>query len=203
MPFTLDTVVPWGRSYEEYVRMFNLTDRELASRILGCSDGPASFNAEATRQSGRVISCDPLYRFTVEEIAQRIEETYLQVMDQLRKNVADYVWDVMPTPEAVGQTRMAAMRRFLEDYPQGKREGRYLDASLPELPFQDQEFDLALCSHFLFLYTAQLSLEFHIESILELCRVAREVRIFPLMHLGVQISAYVEPVTAALEKQHY
>ncbi|MSP12287.1 MAG: SAM-dependent methyltransferase [Chloroflexi bacterium] len=201
MAFALDKVVPWGRSYEEYVRMFNLTERELEGRILGCGDGPASFNAEATQRGHSVISCDPIYQFTAAEIAQRIDEAYQQVIDQLGKNTEDYVWDLMPTPEAVGQTRMAAMRRFLDDFPRGVKEGRYVDASLPYLPFQDKEFDLALCSHFLFLYTEQLSQEFHLDSIIELCRVATEVRIFPLLNLGVNISAYVAPVTAALEQR--
>ena len=61
--FTLDKVVPWGRSFDEYCRMFLLTDQDLAGRIVGCADGPASFNAEATRLGTRVVSCDPIYAF--------------------------------------------------------------------------------------------------------------------------------------------
>ena len=30
MPFSLDQVVPWGRSFGEYCRMFGLTDGDLA-----------------------------------------------------------------------------------------------------------------------------------------------------------------------------
>ena len=48
--FTLDQVVPWGRSFDEYRAMFAMTDMDLTGRILGCGDGPASFNREATRQ---------------------------------------------------------------------------------------------------------------------------------------------------------
>jgi len=40
-------IKPWGRSFEEYVRMFSLTPPDLKRKILGCGDGPASFNAEA------------------------------------------------------------------------------------------------------------------------------------------------------------
>jgi hypothetical protein len=46
--FTLERVVPWGRSFDEYRRMFVLSSDDLRLRILGCADGPASFNAEAT-----------------------------------------------------------------------------------------------------------------------------------------------------------
>lgn len=45
MGFTLDKVVPWGRSYDEYVSMFDLSGADLGVRILGCGDGPAEFNA--------------------------------------------------------------------------------------------------------------------------------------------------------------
>jgi hypothetical protein len=55
----LEHVVPWGRSKDEYVRMFGLTDKDLSGRVLDCAGGPASFNAEATREGRRVVSCDP------------------------------------------------------------------------------------------------------------------------------------------------
>ena len=34
----LSEVIPWGRSFEEYRRVFALTDEDLAGRILGCGD---------------------------------------------------------------------------------------------------------------------------------------------------------------------
>ena len=49
MSVRLDHIVPWGRSLDEYRLMFNLTESELGSTILGCGDGPASFNAEIIR----------------------------------------------------------------------------------------------------------------------------------------------------------
>jgi hypothetical protein len=102
-------------------------------------------------------------------------------MDGLRKNTDKFVWDVFRTPDEVGASRMASMRRFLADFPQGKAAGRYITAGLPVLPFKDAQFDLALCSHFLFLYSSQLSYDFHRAAIFELCRVAREIRIFPII----------------------
>ena len=48
MGFTLENVVPWGRSYDEYVSMFDLTEVDLGLRLLGCGDGPAGFNAALT-----------------------------------------------------------------------------------------------------------------------------------------------------------
>jgi hypothetical protein len=38
----------------------------------------------------------------------------------------------------------AMMSRFLEDFPQGFARGRYRTVALPDLGFEDDEFDLAL-----------------------------------------------------------
>jgi hypothetical protein len=193
--FTLDQVLPWGRSLDEYRRMFALSDADLGTlNILGCADGPASFNAEATRRGDSVISCDPIYQFNVIEIRARISETYDQIIEQTRKNIDQFVWTSIKSVEELADMRMAAMRMFLDDYEMGKEEGRYVEASLPSLPFVDGEFDLALCSHFLFLYTAQLGKDFHKAAVRELWRVAREVRMYPLQTLAGKYSPCVELV---------
>jgi hypothetical protein len=79
--FTLDQVVPWGRSFDEYRRMFGLTEDDLNRTIIGCGDGPASFNADSTRQGRRVISCDPLYRFEKVRIEERIAATFDEIVE--------------------------------------------------------------------------------------------------------------------------
>ncbi|MBZ0168689.1 hypothetical protein MELA_01724 [Candidatus Methylomirabilis lanthanidiphila] len=192
--FTLDQVVPWGRSFDEYRRMFALTNHDLCLRIIGCGDGPASFNAEATRLGFRVISCDPIYRWDAVHIEDRIAATYNEVLEQVRKNVDEFVWASIRSVEELGLVRMAAMKEFLSDYPVGKNEGRYIDAALPILPFPSESFDLALSSHLLFLYTTQLGEDFHRAAVREMCRVANEVRIFPLLALGGRRSAFVERI---------
>jgi hypothetical protein len=194
MAFRYDNVVPWGRSYEEYVRMFDLGPEDLKGRILGCADGPASFNSELTRRGGRVVSVDPLYEFGADEIARRIEETRDEVISQTRREQDRFIWDAIGSVEELARIRMAAMRAFLDDYESGKSDGRYVAAGLPDLPFEDREFDLALSSHFLFLYTEQLSLDFHRAGLLELCRVAGEVRVFPLLDVNAVLSHHLEPI---------
>jgi hypothetical protein len=190
--FSLDQVVPWGRSFDEYLAMFALTDVDLAGSILGCGDGPASFNAEATCRGLKVISCDPIYKFTKAEIETRIAATYEQVIGQTRQNQDEFVWESITSVEELGRVRMGAMQVFLDDYTNGLVDGRYLAAELPSLPFPDGGFDLALCSHLLFLYSRQLDAGFHHSSLLELCRVAKEVRVFPLLALGGTISPHLE-----------
>jgi hypothetical protein len=201
--FTLAQVVPWGRTYDEYVRMFALGDAELSRSILGCADGPASFNAEATERGAHVVSCDPLYRLGANEIRRRIDETTPEIVEQTRRNAHEFVWRAIPSVDALVRIRRSAMARFLDDFPSGRDEGRYVDAELPALPFVDRAFDLALCSHFLFLYSSQLGESFHLAAVRELCRVAREVRIFPLLALGGVASPHVAPVREALRRDGY
>lgn len=201
--FTLDRVVPWGRSFVEYRDMFAMTDADLALRIVGCGDGPASFNAEATRRGASVVSCDPIYRYDADQLRHRIDSTYSEVLEQTRRNTDEFVWNVIRSPEELGAVRLAAMNEFLGDYPAGRAEGRYVEAELPALPFGDSSFDLALCSHLLFLYTTQLGEAFHLSAIREMCRVAAEVRIFPLLALGARPSPLVEPVVEESRRQGF
>lgn len=203
MGIKLESVIPWGRSLEEYIRMFDLTAAELCLRILDCAGGLASFNVEMTRQGYNVISCDPIYEFTASAISTRLQETYQPLIDQVKANIDNYVWQNIKSPEELGQIRMSAMQQFLEDLPLGIQQGRYVTSELPILPFKDKEFDLALCSHFLFLYSDFFPEDFHIASILELCRVAKEVRIFPLLNLSGEPSILLQPVRKKLEAQGY
>lgn len=69
--------------------------------------------------------------------------------------------------------------------------------------FADREFDLAICSHLLFLYSEQLSADFHLAAIKELCRVADEVRVFPLLELGARTSRHLQAVADGLTAGGY
>jgi hypothetical protein len=203
MPFRYEEAVPWGRSFEEYRRMFSLTDDDLRRKILGCADGPASFNAAMFQRGQRVISCDPLYQFTAPQIRARIAATYHNVMEQTGRNQEKYVWEVIKSLDELGRIRMAAMDDFLADYERGTHDGRYITAELPNLPFSRDAFELALCSHFLFLYSDNFSLAFHQQAIDALCHVAHEVRIFPLLTYNATLSPYVVPLTNSLRAAGY
>ncbi|HEX2742069.1 MAG TPA: hypothetical protein VHM69_16630 [Rubrobacter sp.] len=183
--------------------MFALTPGDLSGRILDCAAGPASFNAELTSDGHDVISCDPVYSLTADEIRSRIDATRGTVVGNARAAQNEFVWRDFASPEHLGEVRMAAMQRFLADFPEGLREGRYLVQALPHLDFHGDEFDLALCSHFLFTYSDQLSTDFHVSAIQEMCRVAGEARVFPLLKSYGGPSPHLEPVVNALRKRGY
>jgi len=200
----LDSIVPWGRSLDEYVRMFALTLGDLRGKILDCGGGPASFNAELSKRGGRVVSCDPIYEFEASDIARRIEETAPGILESTRRKLDNFIWTELGLPERLAQLRRATMRDFLEDFPSGLAEGRYRVAELPELSFCDGDFEMALCSHFLFTYSNLLDPKFHVDCIRELCRVAREARIFPLVpQFGAERSERLKPVLNQLTRPGY
>jgi hypothetical protein len=198
MSVELDQIIPWGRSRLEYELMFRLASDDLRGRLLGCGDGPASFNAEMTAAGYFVVSVDPIYFCSGSEIAAKFDASSEKVIGQVRATLSKWNWDYHRDPDGLLANRRKAMVKFLADYEAGLRTGRYQIASLPCLPFSEGYFDLALCSHLLFLYSDQLSEEFHIKSVLELCRVASEVRIFPLLALSHRRSPHIAPVCARL-----
>ena len=180
--------------------MFALNDGDLNRRILGCADGPAAFNAGMYRAGHRMISCDPLYQFTADEIRARIDLVCPELVAHAAKKRDQFVWDTISSPEEMGRLRMASMREFLDDFAYQTLGSRYVAGALPSLPFADLSFGLALCSHFLFLYSDELRLEFHRLSILELCRVAKEVRIFPLLDMKGEGSKHLEEIVRAIRQ---
>lgn len=200
--FTLDQVVPWGRTFDEYRRMFALTETDLGRRIVGVGDGPASFNAEATARGHRVLSVDPTYAFAREALARRFTEVRTEVLRQTELNRDEFIWDDIPSIEALAERRGRAMEGFLADFDQGCAVGRYVVGELPKLPFEDDAHDLALVSHLLFLYSRQLDLEFHRAALRELLRIAPEVRVFPLQQLGATPSPHLEPIVAEFGREH-
>ena len=196
--------MPWGRTLSEYQAMFALSKEDLDSKILGCGDGPASFNCEMTQAHKSVTSIDPIYQFSAQEIQQRIDETSALVSQQVRENQQDYRWTTIHSVDELIAMRLSAMRHFIADFDQGKKEKRYVHEELPNLSFEDKAFDLVLSSHFLFLYSEQLSFYFHKEAILEMCRVARrEVRIFPLLDLKNKYSLHVKPIIEVLSEKGF
>ena len=135
MAFKLQSVVPWGRNIDEYREMFLLTDSDMKKRIAGFGDGPASFNRQATENGCHVTSFDPIYGFSRQQLEGRISEVKDIVMQQMAENSENYVWDKIRSLDELERVRMSAMKMFLEDYEQGKKEGRYICHELPDRLF--------------------------------------------------------------------
>ncbi len=202
MGFKLESVVPWGRNFDEYMLMFQLNSSNMSKKIAGFGDGPASFNYEAAQKGYLVKSFDPIYQFSKEQLEKRIDEVCITVMQQMKENMNNYVWTNIKNLEELENLRMSAMRLFIEDYEQGKLENRYIYHELPaRLEFEDDEFDIGLSSHFLLMYT-NLGYDFHIQSITEMLRICKEVRIFPIVDLDAIKSELITNVINYFKKNH-
>lgn len=203
MSVQLNQIVPWGRSLDEYRKMFNLTADDLRKKIVGCGDGPASFNAEMCKLGYHVVSFDPAYGFPGADIRRRFDESVDAVVNQVREHPRNYVWKYHSSLESLRHHRGRVLENFLTDYNCGKSQGRYVIDNLPTTKFRDNQFELSVCSHLLFLYTELLPLEFHVKAAVEMCRIAREARIFPLLGLDCVFSRYVAPLRQQLEQMGF
>lgn len=203
MAMKLKNLVPLGRSFDEYRLMFNLSKSDLDKRIIGVGDGPASFNAEMNDMGKKIVSVDPTYFFSAKDIALKFDKVFDNIIQQVKNTPGDWTWTYHMSPENLKRHRHEALERFTEDFEEGKKEGRYITGELPALQFQDRAFDIALCSHFLFLYSEHYDYNFHKASVYEMLRVANDVRIFPLLDLMLNRSPYLEPLIEELRRDGF
>ena len=74
---------------------------------------------------------------------------------------------------------------------------------MPSLAFQRCKFDLAICRNFLFVRESDFDVNFQVTSIKEMCRVAGEARIFPLLNTDGSVSTRLPSVMQQLQQQGY
>ncbi|CAG7625329.1 hypothetical protein PAESOLCIP111_02715 [Paenibacillus solanacearum] len=193
------------RSYEEYVRMFAL-ESELAPRgpVLDVSGGASSFAAVLSGQGIQVSAADPLYVMPPESIyAHGVREIEVST-EKLSRLERQFDWSFYGSLTQHRAMREQALERFIADYRSDTEKVKYVDAGLPNLPFQDDTFGLVLCSHFLFLYHEQFDYEFHEKAVFELLRVCRpggQVRMYPIYTLGWDRYPHMERLVHELRKR--
>ena len=208
--FLLDRVAFFGRTLAEYSQMFGFEPESYrGKRILDCAAGPASFAAEANLLGVYVTACDPLYDLTAEELVPRATHDIALCLINKDANIDLFDHKLLDECTQFAAEKERAVWNFRNDYARGRVEGRYVTGRLPELPFPDDHFHMALCSNLLFLYASRenggmlkddgLSVEFHLKAIVDLLRVVREeVRIYPVKGPNRPDSPMADAVTVAL-----
>lgn len=179
----LDNIIFTGRTYDEYVRMFNLSKDVLSTNtFFVCPGGASSFTAQATKNGYQARAGDILYDLTKDELQSHGESSINTTREKMGDVVDGYNWDEFCNVEGLLQARSKSLSDFLADYQKGLEDGRYIHCALPNLPLTDGEVDVVLSDHLLFTYPQFFDLEFHVQSIDEMIRVAKkEVRLFPLV----------------------
>ena len=191
-----------GRPYSAYLDMFDLEEATLCKRILDCPGGFSNFNATLTRLGKTAVAVDPIYDLPLSQLKIHAEGGMQFLIDK----AVHQEWFGKLSPQRIAfvlEKLGAAKDDFFHDFPKGWEEKRYIAASLPNLPFADNSFDLALSGYFLFLYEASLSFEFHLQSLEELLRVAKEVRVFPLTRMDDKPSAFLDELQSHFCKKGY
>jgi len=171
-----------SRSFAEYIAFFDLDTEDLPARILDCSAGASSFVAEAHARGIDAIAADPVYGLEPEALTSRANSGAPAGNVMIGANSDRFVFDWYQNPQRRADMRRAALSTFQEHHRANPE--RYISAALPELPFASRTFDLALCSHLLFTWATHLDEQWHLGALVELCRVADEARVFPLVLQG-------------------
>ena len=200
LPLSDAGILVTARSLAEYTDMFGLEPGDLDGRIVDCPGGAASAVAEICAAGGEALAVDPQYALGPEELRARITADVDRAMAQKRSSEVAYDWDVqggVVGHESIRRAAVEQMLTHLESAPQ-----RYVAGALPALPLADGSADLILCSHLLFTYADRLDFDAHVEAIVEMARVAPQVRIYPLVdHAGNPLPELVRSVIARLKKE--
>ncbi len=169
-----------SRPFSDYQDMFLLTDADLvAGPILDCPGGASPFGAQVRARGGTVVSVDPAYRIPREELSARVSRDLGHSATWTAENAHNFDWDYLGSPDSLRRLFEVSADMFFADYLSDRQ--RYVAATLPELPFSCAAFRLAVCSHLLFCYPEFLTYDGHLAGLLELIRVADELRVYPLV----------------------
>ncbi len=207
----LDRVVFIGRSFSEYMWMFNLDLSNFKDlEILDCPSGASSFVAEASSEYKvkKAVGCDLMYDNSLSIIEKRGRDDLEYMINCLSKVPDFYDWNMYSNIEDLRKARASSLKKFISDYATNevvnnlsKKYQRYVKAILPNLPFNDKSFDLVLSSNFLFYYHNMFDYSFHHDTILEMLRVtSKEVRIFPVQKPDANIPEYFERLMESINR---
>lgn len=197
----LERIIFVGRTYEEYMQMFDLGLQELVGKnILDCPAGACSFTAIGSGKGLNITACDIAYDHPIDDLEHKGLQDTEHAIQTMERAKDIFLWDFYENVQGLGKHRHQA----LYDCVKNMREepDRYIAATLPVLPFEDGQFDLVLSAHFLFMYGDRLDYGFHCDALRELLRVTTdELRIFPLVDLSGSRYEYLDQIIAELKTE--
>lgn len=199
----LNRIAVIGRTYDEYLKIFDL-DEDIMRRgpVLDCPAGASSFAVEANKLGMNVTASDTVYNLPSEKLIAKAQEDLTHVFEKFDEVSHLYSWSHYKDKDDVISHRKKALELFAADFKEGCKEGCYVYGKLPNLPFPDKAFSLVTSGHFLFLYGDRLDFEFHKACLKELVRVCfGEVRIFPLVGLDARPYPNMDETIAFLKAQ--
>ena len=199
----MSKLVLWGHPLSEYLEMFDLNQQELTGKILEFGCGPSAVNAQLEGIAAERVSCDPLFNLDIDTLKTKVALVFADMAKRVRAAQDKFDFELYGDLDGLLQKRQEGIDQFFADYKAGLQEKRYIGVNNIHLPYPDCYFDFALSSHYLFADLEDQDINFHVEMIKELARVAKEVRIFPLIDRYGNPSPFLGPVLLALQQGHY
>ncbi len=196
----ISKVVMLGRVFDEYYHMFSLKDISPAdTKILDVASGVSSFCTQANKKGYNVTASDIIYDRSPEELYKQGLLDVQEIMEQMSSVAHKYNWEYFKDIEILQATRLNALSLFVENYKEfGSK--RYINVKYPCSNFFENQFNVSLVSHFLFLYENMLDYKFHKDTVKELARITRdEIRIFPLVNFKGITSRYISELMNDVE----
>jgi len=189
----------WVHCLQDYVDMFALDEQDLKRKILDYPAKISCFNAEMhAKGCDNVVSADPKYDLSPLDMVKHVG----YVIQDLSESLDCYVDHLQGEGEQEIENLLNVWnqyaQQFLADYSDGLHTRRYQMARMPSLPFEDSQFELALCPDILLTENGYSM----VEVVSEVCRVAKEVRIFPLLDDSGEIAEELGPVMLALQQSN-
>ena len=197
-----DLIPAWLHGLDEYQQMFDLTSSDLNQTILDFPGSISSFNAQTHAVAKRVVSGDALYDKSYDEMVIYADKRYEREKQRLLNQADAILQQGADGVESILDMWREHKACFLDDYVSGIESGRYQRVIMPTLPYRDYEFDLALCSDYVFNQHAQNDCQ-PADVVRELCRVAVETRIFPLLDEKGNIAESLGPVMLELQNTNH
>jgi hypothetical protein len=191
----------WGRTLEEYIAMFNLAYITPSTKILSLADGPSTFNLQLRQRGITITSVDPIFELEPEEIKKIFKKSYLFNKGLLRKTPKSFNLKSKKEVRQLLNKRQGTFDAFIADYEFQRENYQY--GKLPVLSLNTDRFDLCLCSNLLFIFGHIFDVDFHIQSIKEMLRLSKEVRIFPLYDINGQVSVHLDQVIGSLTESNF
>jgi hypothetical protein len=190
----------WIYNLADYRQIFGFIDTELPKKVLDYPAGISSVNAELYAQGKRIVSCDPAYHFSTQQMQQHAQQILQHNIQHLQQHQ-----NILSNNQAIDeiiQRWRHSTEVFLADYATGKQQGRYRIIELPPAPEPDGAFELLFCTDLLFnssvraLYSPQ-------NLINALIGLATDVRIFPLSDEKNVIAGELGPILLAFQQQNF
>lgn len=193
----------WGQHLDEYRDMFGLTAADLSKNFLEYNSGASAFNAELSKLNTKCISCDPWFDLELEELAEKINTNFNNRLKQLENNLQNIDVSRYGSFAKLIAYRRQGIAEFLQDFVKGKDDKRYIGPQGASLPFADFSFDFAVVANNFFADLDYQTVEYHVAIIKELGRVAKDVRIFPLVDVNGVPSSLLGPIIMGLHQDNF